>query len=197
MTFKNTIAKIKSKFGGRPTFLVDPISPIKEAFISGGTTYYMFEDIFAMPSQRALEATTYYEEMKSKISKEYLTEYLEAMTETLSNPKGINLSTIVLLNNTLKERNELIMDSDIIFKLASVLYFDKNENPYRYDMKYNHNKIKNWKANEDVASFFFRTPIKSFLGYMNMSEKDLSSYLQIAEKVKTEHLKILMEAKRK
>ena len=186
MSIKNTIAKFKSRFG-RPTFLVNPTSPISEAFVSGGVMYYQFEDIFTMPCQRSFEATTYYEEMKSRISKEYLTEYLEAMTKVLSDPKGINVSKVAILTNHLKERSELIVDSDIVYKLASVMYFDKNENPYAYDMKYNHIKIKKWKEEQDVESFFLQTPIRNFLPFTDILESDLSNYLKVASQVSQEH----------
>lgn len=192
---RKLLRKLKNWYYGKPEFLVNPQAPIVEAFTSGGTMYYMFEDIFSMPCQRALEANTFYEEMKSRLSKEYLTDYLEAMTAVLSDPKGINVSKIVLLTNTLKERTEFIIDSDIVFKLASVMYFDKNENPYQYDMKYNHKKMLDWKQNEDVADFFLRTPIKDFLPFTDISKEDLDNYLKIAEKVKSHHQKIVSEAK--
>lgn len=190
MSFKNIIERAKTWLSGKPIFLVNPQAPIKVAFVSNGTTYYMFEDIFSMPCQRALEATTFYEEMKSRISSEYLGEYIDAMTNALSIPE-INLNRIVLLVNTLKERNDLIVDSDIVFKLASVMYFDKNESPYKFDMKYNHLKIKRWKANNDVAAFFLSTPIKSFLPFTNILEKDLRTYLKTAEAIKTAHLELM------
>jgi len=191
---KKLLKKIRLVFSSKPTFLINPKAPIKEAFVSDGVTYYMFEDIFAMPCQRALEATTFYEEMKSKITKEYLTEFIGAMSDVLSDPKGINVTTIVLLMNTLKERSEFIIDSDIVFKLASVLYFDGNENPYQYDMKYNFAKIKNWKANNDVADFFLSTPIKNLLPFTDISENDLRNYLKIQTKMKEMQNKLISEA---
>jgi len=193
MKIKNVIAIIKSKITGTPSFLVNPEAPITEAFVSDGVIYYQFEDIFSMPCQRALEATTFYEEMKSKISKEYLMEFIEAMSETLSNPKGINVTNIVLLVNTLKERSEFIIDSDIVFKLASVMYFDKNENPYKYDMKYNHSKIKGWKENNDVADFFLSVPIRNLLPFTDISEDALRNYLKIQKEMKKMHSKLTSE----
>jgi hypothetical protein len=193
MKFKNMYAVVKSKLTGTPTFLVNPQAPIKEAFISNGVIYYQFEDIFSMPCHRALEATTFYEEMKSKISKEYLDEYIEGMSNILSNPSGINVTNIVLLTNTLKERSEFIIDSDIVFKLASVMYFDKHENPYKYDMLYNRKKIRDWKDNNDTADFFLSTPIKSLLPFTDISEDALRSYLKIQEEVKNHQKKTISE----
>ena len=194
---RNFFEKLKNKFRGRPTFLVNPQAPIKEAFVDNGITYYMFEDIFSMPCQRALEATTFYEEMQSRISKEYLTEYIDAMTNVLSNSKSIDVTKIVMLVNTLKERSEFIIDSDIVFKLAAVMYFDKNESPYKFDMKYNLGKIKSWKENNEVADFFLSTPIKNFLPFTDISKKDLTTYLKIQEELKRKQMSLISEAKYK
>lgn len=177
--------KIKNWITGKPQFLIEPIAPIKEAFISGGITYYQFEDIFSLPCQRAFEARTFYEEMNSGISAEYLKQHIEAMDVILNDAGGINITKIVMLLARLKERQEFVIDADIVFKLASVVFFDKNESPYQYDMKYNHTKIKSWKENNsDIASFFLSTPINNLIPFTNTSEKDLNDYLKMVEMIK-------------
>lgn len=184
MNFKTLIAKATNYITRKPQFLIEPQAPIKEAFVSGGVTYYMFEDIFSLPCQRAFEATTYYEELKSGISSEYLKLHIQAMDVLVNNSKEINLSQIILLQARLKERSDFVIDADIVFKLASVLYFDKSENPYAYDMKYNHRKIVSWKKDNDVADFFLSTPIRTLLPFTDMLEHDLNSYLKVAKKMK-------------
>lgn len=199
MKFKNLIARFKNLITGRPQFLIEPLSPIKEAFISNGVVYYQFEDIFSMPCQRAFEAKTFYEEMNSGISAEYLDLYIKSMESIINDKNGINLTQIITLLTRLKERKEWVIDADIVYKLASVMYFDKNENPYTYDMKYNHGKIKRWKESQSVESFFLSTPIKNFLPFTDILEKDLKDYLQMVEMMKksqkNEALKILSKIK--
>lgn len=185
MKIKTLIAKFKNLITGKPQFLIEPIAPIKEAFISGGITYYQFEDIFSLPCQRAFEAKTFYEELNSGISAEYLKQHIEAMDVLLNDNNGINITKIITLIARLKERQEFVIDADIVFKLASVVYFDKNESPYQYDMKYNHTKIKNWKENnEDIADFFLSTPIRNLIPFTNTSANDLRDYLKTVELLK-------------
>lgn len=178
---------------GKPFFNVDAEHPIIEAFVSGGVQYYRFEDIFSAPFNRSFEAQTFYTELQMRVDKEYLTSYVQTMQAILSNDnnQGINISDIAIVTNQLAERMNFIVDSDLLLKLASVMYFDASENPYRYDFAYGARKMARWKANEDVADFFLRTPIKDFLPFIESLEKDLASYLRVTEQIKKVHQKTI------
>ena len=178
---------------GKPFFNVDIEHPIIEAFVSGGVQYYRFEDIFSAPFNRSFEAQTFYTELQMRVDKEYLQSYVATMQSILSNDnnQGINISDVAIITNQLAERMNFIVDSDLLLKLASVMYFDASENPYRYDFAYGSKKMAKWKANEDIADFFLRTPIKDFLPFIESLENDLSSYLRVTEAIKSEHKKTI------
>jgi len=189
---KRLIKRIKSKATGKPFFNVDIEHPIKEAFISGGVQYYMFDDIFNAPFNRSFEAQTFYTELQMKVDKEYLSQYVDTMQLILSDQKGINVSDIAIMTNQLKERTEFIVDADLLYKLASVLYFDENESPYRYDFAYGSKKIAKWKKERDIEDFFLNTPIRDFIPFLDILSKDLSTYLRVTENIKKEHQKTLL-----
>jgi hypothetical protein len=98
--------------------------------------------------------------------------------------KKINIFKIRELNQFLKERIDFVYDSDLVYKLASVIYFDKSENPYKYDMKYGQEKIRKWKESGESLAFFLETPIKKLLPFQDMSEEDLVNFENTMEKVK-------------
>jgi hypothetical protein len=159
---------------------------VKEAFIFEGVQYYEFDDVFQMPCDRAFSAMDYYEELRQRTTREYLQAHVEA-TEELLTAKKIDIYRIREINQFLKERVEFITDPDIIYKLASVIYFDKSENPYKYDMKYGQEKIKKWKE-ADIGDFFLQTPIRELLPWENISEGDLKNYASIITEIKKRQL---------
>jgi len=184
--------RLRSKITGKPFFNVEIEHPIKEAFISAGVQYYMFEDIFNAPFNRAYECQTFYNELQMKVDKNYLDSYIKVMGEILSDPKGINISDIAIMTNQLAERSQFITDKDLLYKLASVMYFDESESPYKYDFTYGLKKVAKWKANDDVAAFFLNTPIKDFLPFTDLLERDLEGYLRTTELIKEQHQKTLL-----
>ena len=128
-----------------------------------------------------------------RVSKDYLTDYIKAMKAILGDPKGVNVSDCAIITNQLAERSQFIVDADLLYKLASVMYFDENESPYRYDFAYGNKKIAKWKKERDVEDFFLNTPIKDFLFFTDILEKDLSSYLRTTERIKIQHEKEIYE----
>jgi len=157
-------------------------SRIIEAFTCGGTNYYQFDDAFNMPNERALTALTYYEELRMRCTREFLQEHCEAIEGILSDPKRINIPKLAILNRQLKERLDWIFEPDIAYKLASVVYFDKTENPYRYDMKYGQKKIEHWKKTKGVDDFFLQKPLLDLIPFLKDSELNLEIYSQVLEK---------------
>lgn len=188
---KKAYLKLKTLFTGKPHFQVKIEHPIKEAFISGGVQYYMFDDVFNIPMNRSYEAQTFYTELQMRVDREYLEKHVVTMDAILSDKHGINVGDIGILNAQLKERMDFIVDSDLLYKLASVMYFDTNENPYQYDFAYGSKKIAKWKNEREVSDFFLNTPIKDFIPFIHILENDLESYLRVTEQVKNQHQKTI------
>lgn len=160
---------------------------IKEAFTIGGRTYYMFDDVFNVPYERGLKSLVYYEEFRMRINKEYLGLHIDAMDKILSDPKKIDIGKIAILNKQLKERLELIVEPDMLYKLASVVFFDKNEKPWSYEFDYAEKKIKFWKKNATNHAFFLETPLVKLIPFLKLSETNLDTYSTIVEKVNQIH----------
>src|SRR5688572_25875592 len=127
---------------------------IVKAFVYQGKPYFMFEDIFSMPSIRGLQALDYYEEFNMRCTKEYLLRFSEAAEKILSNNKKIDLIGLAVLVKHLQERLKMIPVSDHIYKLASVVFFDESESPYTFDREHSKKKVELWKKDPEVLSFF-------------------------------------------
>jgi hypothetical protein len=61
----------------------------------------------------------------------------------------------------IEERLNIHVSLSSHMKLATVRYFDENEDITGYDHEYNLLKLKHWTANHDVQDFFFMQPIQN------------------------------------
>ena len=168
-------------------YLVDAKYRVIPAFSLGGTDYWMYDSALEVPTGRFFAAMGIYTEMEMNCSKDYLISHCKAMEKLLSDPKKIQLTYIMQLNVNLKERVELMPMPEYIYKLASVIFFDKSESLYSYDYDYNKLKIEKWKAAGGTLDFFSKTPLKELVPALTMPERDTQTYLTVTKMVDEIH----------
>lgn len=184
ITFKNNWYKLKTKLGHKPIWQIEEGHVIEPAFISNGVQYYRLKDYFNTFSLRGLMALQVYEEFNMRMTKDVLMEYINNVEKILSNPKQINIGEIAMMTSRLKERVTFVIPTaDIIYKFASVAYFDKNESPYSYDPEYNAEKIKKWKEAADITDFFIVQQLSDFLPFPKLSEEDFNLCSKVMEEI--------------
>ena len=166
---------------------------IIDAFKWKGIQYYQFEDPFKVPSGRGLTALNIYEEFQMRCDRPYLEKHCRAIEILLSDPKKINISAIALIHNNLKERLQLALFPDHVYKLASVIFFDKDESPYKYDYDYNNKKIEKWKASGGMLDFLLLVPLKELIPFLNMQDASANTYLRVLDQMDQLHHRELQE----
>jgi hypothetical protein len=166
---------------------------IIKAFVYQGRSYFMFDDIFSIPSIRGLQALDYYEEFNMRCTKDYLIRWTESAEKILSDNKKINLIELATLVKHLQERLKMIPVSEHIFKIASVIFFDDSENPYVFDRKYNKKKIDLWKKDPEVLSFFLQTPLKDLIPYLDSQGASLATYSGVVKELNTIHFREVLK----
>lgn len=166
---------------------------VSEAFKLDGITYYMFDNSFEIPSGRGLCALTIYEEFDQRCTKEYLKAHVRATELILSDPKKININLLAVINRNLKERLELAVFPDHIYKLASVIFFDDTESPFSYDFQYNNKKIEKWKAAGGTLDFFMKTPLKDLIPSLRLQGPNAQTFFQVADEIDKLHRSDLQE----
>lgn len=164
--------------------------PTDYLFTLDGLRHYRYKDISKTNCQRMFAANDYYNELSMRCSREYLLEHAKAMDVILSD-KSIDIQKISQLNLQLKERLDMIHESDMIYKIASVIIFDTNENPYDYDFKYGQEKIKRFKKKAQSDPMFLIRLFKITVGSPDMSDKDLLMYMEVGSKINQEHLEVI------
>jgi hypothetical protein len=183
-TISNWWAKLITKLGHKPIWQLEEGHVIEPAFISGGVQYYRLKDYFNTFSMRGLMALQVYEEWNMRFQREHLVAFIESMEKVTNDPKSIKIGEIIKLVAMMKERMEWIVPtSEIIYKFASVAFFDKNESPYSYDPEYCKEKIARWKEAADISDFFIVMQLKDMLPLPTLSEEDLRICLTVIDKM--------------
>lgn len=186
-TFLNTLRKLFKRKKQFP----DITYPITEAFQLNGVTYYTFglekDSAFNIPYERALKTVTFYNEMAQRVDDEYLEAHIKACDEVFKS-EDISIYRLHQLNQNLKSLREFQLHPDLVYKLASVVYFDDNEDPRSYDHSYNQKKIDIWKKSMPMHDFFYSAPILSLIPFLKDSEINLNEYSKVVALVREDNL---------
>jgi hypothetical protein len=165
----------------------------KYAFTCGGVDYYQFADFNNTPALRGLKTMVFYEEMKMKCTLDFLRLHTEAI-DNLITPKpgrGISIKEIGILNDQLKQRLDLALDTELLYKIASINFFDSKENLEDYDFDYNAQKVERWKKYAG-ADFFLQQPLQELLPVLKSIGSNLEKFSQTVEKLNNLHLGSLL-----
>lgn len=168
------------------------------AFTCGGTKYYRFADITNLPYERGLMALNVYNEVEMRCSRGFLVNYADTIDKLLHEQK-IDIFKIQQLNEILKQRLTMTTDTDLLYKLASVCFFDKSENPAVYEPAYAEKKIAKWRKDKGVRDFFMQKPLLELMPFLQSVDTDLDTYSQMCEelnKIHTECLRLAGSAKK-
>lgn len=160
---------------------------IKEAFTVKGRTFYEMDDTFNLPYERGTTCLRYYTEFNMRVDREFLIKHIQAMKKELAFIPGkeIGIVNAVNLLKQLEDRVNWIIDTDLAYKLASVVYFDKNEDPTKYDTKYNLEKIAFWKEAMGTKEFFFMQPLQKLIPFLKDYEENFQVFLTVTDQLKT------------
>lgn len=170
-------------------FFPDSKHIIIYAFSIGERHYFRFDDMLNIPYNRALQTLVYYKELGMNCDPDYLKAHAMAFDNALSK-ESINIQTLVdlkVLNDQLKQRLELPKEPDLMYKFASVVFFDQFENPEVYEFKYGENKIKAWKKNASLTDFFLSKPLQELIPYLKYAGENLQQFSQMTNRVSREH----------
>lgn len=170
------------------SYLLENKYKIVEAFDHDGVKYFMYDQSMEVPTGRMFAALAIYTEMEMRCDREYLELHVKAVEKLLNdNKKGINVTYISQLNINLKERLELMPLPDFVYKLASVIFFDKTESVYSYDFAYNEKKIARWKKDSATLDFFLTRLATELIPSLKPVAGNISMYSQVVEKIDKIH----------
>lgn len=189
----NPFKNLKLFHRKQTSFPVSPRHKIKEAFTCDGIIFDQFDDIFNIPCYRGLTALAYYEEIRMRCTREYLLTHVARVKEIL-NSKSIKLMDLMILERQLEERLNLIIEPDLVYKLASIVYFRRGDNPSIYEAKAAQENIALWKKHMDMNAFFLSQPLIELIPYLKECEIDFQAYSLAVQLINQRHLENLSPA---
>lgn len=176
-------------------FFPDAKHIITYAFTVGDRHYFRFDDILNMGYDRALKTLVYYKELDMNCDRDFLKAHTQAFDNALKQTQ-ITIETLIelkKLNDQLKQRLELPKEPELMYKLASVVFFDQKENPYTYEFKYGENKIRFWKKNTTLTDFFLQRPLVELIPYLQYAGENLEQFSEMIEKTNQQHLDKILQ----
>jgi len=187
----NLLKGIKTLLSRMRNFLLPIHWNLKEgqevelAFIVDGVQYFQFVNDVNMPYERAMCASDIYLEFENRVDSTYLKALFGSVLELMNKGKLLDAAAQIL---KAQERINHITYIDGLYRLASVKFFDKNENVYKYDYEYNEKKIAKWKK-ENIDSFFLKLQIRNLMPSLDILEGSLARINELETEVLLQHLK--------
>jgi hypothetical protein len=154
---------------------------IEFAFTSGGINYFKFSAEVNVPFQRAVAAKDIFTEELWQINPDFLRSWNNGLINLLMDKKKKDdkkLYEIGILASRLKEQMEMSVSLVRQLKLATVIYFDEQENPLDYQYPYNKQKLNHWMEHNDVQGFFLNLPEYAYLPSLTEYSTNFPTYLQ-------------------
>jgi hypothetical protein len=154
---------------------------IEYAFTSGGVNYFKFVAEVNVPFQRAVAARDIFTEELWQINPDFLRGWNNGLINLLMDKKKKDekkLYEIGVMASRLKEQMEMSVSLLRQLKLATVVYFDEQENPLDYQYPYNKQKLEHWMNHNDVQGFFLNLPEYAYLPSLTEYSQNFPTYLQ-------------------
>lgn len=170
----------------RTSFVTQPGHETELAFVSGGVEYFKFTNDLDVYIERYFAALDAINAIEQRVTREYLVTHVDLMTEYLDKGK---LSLAAVLNHNLKERISHLFNVDLLYQLASVIYFDRNENCYNYNVEYNEKKIALWRKDKEALAFFLAQPCGSYMPSPTTHGLSIPTYTRAQQNEMLSHLK--------
>lgn len=178
---------------------IKPDHHIEHVFTCGGTPYFKFTDTFSIPCERAMDALHIYQEFAIRTDDEFFRLHIAAKKK-IYNTNPIKLFDLKKLDDQLEERLSMIIPpARMIESLSSVLYFDQEENPYKYERAYAERKKVKWRnekmtdveGKEFPNDFFLCQRLRDLVPSLELQDQEIQSYLTIAQMMDNEQLKTI------
>lgn len=175
------------------SYLLENKYRVVPAFQCGGEQYFMFDSQMEVPTGRQFAALTIYAEMECRMDREFMVAFSDGLDKILDDPKKIKITAIAQMNIFLKERLSLMVPNEFIYKLASVVFFTKNESPYLYDFEFNKRKIQRWKEDGATLDFFLKTPLVELIPSLKSQGGVSQTYSGMTDQIIKTHQEFLTD----
>lgn len=169
------------------------IKPVPSLIIDG-QQYYEFVQVADMPQNRFVHYLDFRSESQMGVTREVINGYLDGIMA--ANNEG-NVSFVGAQAFMLKDSINNCTNIEVLYNMASLLYFTKDEDISCYDLDYNERKIRLFKQVKN-KSFFFQNLLTNSLKITGKSlPTNIDAYLRQSMVKLSTYEGILTNAKEK
>jgi hypothetical protein len=163
---------------------------IKYGFSVGDRHYYRFLHDYDIFESRFRYLKTFYQEVENKLTSGDINEFAEATKKYIDDyekslhkgePKPQLLKNAKELMSEVKYRSEWLFEPTSLYKYASVIYFDLQEDIVDYDVEYNHDKIRYWSKKKTLLRMLLKELMTGVENLLNLSSEDFTAYLSVIQ----------------
>lgn len=171
---------------------------ILPAFNLNGTQYYHIADKANMPTGRMLDCLEAMQENDMGMDRTTLQGYMVGIENALNPLPGERIKTgeAAALVREIKERLTYAFDTDLVLRIASLVFFDETESPYKADVAYCRVKEERFReeCREDaqLRFFFQRLGLAEYMPLLAQHGTDLQDYTQMQRMKKEQALDSLL-----
>jgi len=137
-----------------------------------GRQLYKFKDLLDMPHNRYNKATRFVTEFDMRLDGDYLNEFIEIQEKAFNSGEIFKASGALQI---LKSKHDMLISIEASYRLASCIYFWKDEDLDDYDFEIGDEKITLFKE-IGFESFFLSKPMNNFIPQVNLSAQDLNAF---------------------
>lgn len=152
-----------------------------------GRQLYQFKNLLDMPHDRYNKATRFVTEFDMRIDADILKKSIQ---DCLKYSNEGNFTKVIGILNLLEEHTNMLISIEASYRLASCIYFWKDENLNDYDFEIGDEKVTLFKE-IGFDSFFLSKPMNNFIPAINLSQQDLRGFSQYEKELKKLLLKQL------
>jgi len=164
---------------------------IKYGFSVGSKHYYRFSQDYNIFENRFRYLKTFYQEVENKLTSNDINEFCDAAIKYINDGKHIQAGQLL---GEMKYRSEWLFEPTSLFKYASVLYFDLQEDVVEYDVEYNHKKIAFWSKKKTLLTLFLKELMANVDGLLSLSKNDFQTYLEQIQVQKDKQQKYILDS---
>lgn len=164
---------------------------IKYEFSTGSKHYYRFVNDYDIFEARFRYLKTFYQEVENKLTSTDINEFCDAAIKYINDGKAVQAGQLL---DEMKYRSKWLFEPTSLYKYASVLYFDLQEDLIEYDIEYNHQKIIGWSKKKELLRMLLKELMSNVDNLLSLSSQDFQNYLSELQRKKDNQQKLVLEA---
>lgn len=165
--------------------------PIKYGFTTGGKHYYRLTNDYDIYENRFRYLKTFYQEVQNKLTSNDINEFCQAAKNYINDGKHIQAGELL---SEMEYRSTWLFEPTSLYKYASVIYFDIQEDIRDYDMTYCHKKIEFWSKKKELLRMLLKELMENVENLLSLSKEDFTDYISALQKSKDKQQKLMSDS---